>query len=212
MFNILQVVLYIGSGVVITLELLFGGFVIGFILGLVFSVIQYSNRICKLIIKSLVSVIRGIPLILQIGLIYFSLPTVLGIRLNVISAGVIAFGINSSAYMAEIFRAGIESIPRGQFEAAKTLNIPSFYMWKDIILPQVVRNIFPAIVNEIVSLLKETAIISTIGGLDIMRASQMVAAQQFEYFMPLCIAGAYYYTLVLVIEFIGRKVEQRIKS
>jgi polar amino acid transport system permease protein len=81
-------------------------------------------------------------------------------------------------------------------------------MWKDIILPQVFINIFPAFVNEIVSLLKETSLIVTIGGMDIMRKSQIIAAEQYEYFTPLLIAGIYYYCLVLLIEFIGRKFEK----
>jgi polar amino acid transport system permease protein len=124
-------------------------------------------------------------------------------------AGVIAFGINSSAYVSEILRSGIESLPKGQFEAAQTLGIPKYYVWKDIILPQVVINILPAIINEIIALLKETALIATIGGMDLMRTSQTIAAEQFEYFTPLCAAGAYYYILVVIIECIGKKIENR---
>ncbi|MDR3031373.1 MAG: amino acid ABC transporter permease [Holosporales bacterium] len=207
MDDIFSNLLFIGSGILVTLKLLGGGILVGISLGGALSILRYSG-ICKPLINGLVSVIRGTPLILQVSLIYFSMPCVIGIKLDIISAGIIAFGLNSSAYVSEILRAGIESLPRGQFEAAKTLAIPNYFMWKDIILPQVIRNVFPAMVNEIVSLLKETAIISTIGGLDIMRASQMVAAQQYEYFMPLCIAGGYYYSLVLFIEYIGRKIEK----
>jgi polar amino acid transport system permease protein len=83
-------------------------------------------------------------------------------------------------------------------------------MWKDIILPQVIRNILPAMLNECIDLLKETALIGTIGGMDIMRTSQTLAAERFEYFMPLCIAGMYYYFLVLFIEFIAKKIERKI--
>jgi polar amino acid transport system permease protein len=146
---------------------------------------------------------------LQLSLIYFSVPGIFGIKLSAIAAGVVAFGINSSAYVSEILRSGIESLPKGQFEAAKTLGIPQFYMWIDIIMPQVITNIFPAIINEIIALLKETALISMIGGMDVMRSSQTIAAEQYEYFMPLCIAGAYYYFLVLFIEFVGKKIEGR---
>jgi polar amino acid transport system permease protein len=119
-----------------------------------------------------------------------------------------AFGLNSSAYIAEILRAGIENIPKGQFEAAQTLEIPCYYMWKDIILPQVIKNILPAMVSEVIALLKETALIATIGGMDIMRSAQTIAAEQFTYFIPLCIAGAYYYALVLIIEYVGKIAEK----
>jgi polar amino acid transport system permease protein len=197
----------VGTGVVITLELLLGGMCISIILGLLMSVLRY-NGICRCFINAVISVIRGTPVILQLSFIYFTIPGLLGIKLTTIGAGVIAFGFNSSAYVAEILRAGIESIPKGQFEAARTLEIPTSHMWRDIILPQVVRNILPAMMGEVIALLKETALIATIGGMDLMRRSQTLAAERFEYFMPLCIAGAYYYCLVLFIEFIGRKIER----
>jgi polar amino acid transport system permease protein len=116
--------------------------------------------------------------------------------------------LNSSAYIAEILRAGIESVPKGQFEAAKTLEVPNYYIWKDIILPQVMRNIFPSLINEVIALLKETALIGTISGMDLMRMAQTLGAEQFTYFMPLCIAAAYYYVLVLIIEYAGKIVEK----
>jgi len=81
-------------------------------------------------------------------------------------------------------------------------------MWKDIILPQVIRNIFPSLINEIIALLKETALIGTISGMDIMRLAQILGAEQFTYFAPLCIAAAYYYPLVLVIEYVGKYIEK----
>jgi polar amino acid transport system permease protein len=206
----LGAILFIVSAVSVSLELLIGGLLIGGLFGVVLSILRYCN-VCKFAASCFVSVVRGTPLILQLGLVYFSLPGLIGIRLDVITAGIVTFGLNSSAYLAEILRSGIESIPKGQFEASKTLGIHGFYMWIDIILPQVIRNSFSSIVNEFVALLKESAVISTIGGLDIMRASQMVAAQQFEYFWPLCVAGFCYYAIVLAIEFVGRKIEQRVK-
>ncbi len=198
---------FIGSGIVLTLQLLVGGISIGLALGTILSILRY-NGIGTAVINRFISILRGTPLILQLSLIYFATPGLLGIKLSIVGAGLIAFGLNSSAYMAEILRSGIENIPKGQFEAAKTLQIPSFYMWKDIILPQVIKNLLPALTSEVIALLKETALISTIGGMDIMRKSQMVAAEQFTYFLPLCMAGAYYYGMVLLIEYIGQKIEK----
>ncbi|MDR2268291.1 MAG: amino acid ABC transporter permease [Holosporaceae bacterium] len=200
---------YIGNGLVFTIQLTAGGIAIGLTLGILLSILR-QYRIALPLVKSWVSVIRGTPLILQLSIIYFSAPGLIGVKLDLLSAGIVAFGLNSSAYTAEILRAGVESLPRGQFEAAKVLGISSFYMWKDIILPQVVMNIFPSLVNEVIALLKETTLISIIGGMDLTRRSQIIAAEQFEYFTPLCIAGVYYYCLVLFIEFIGRKIEQSI--
>lgn len=200
--------LFIASGILLTLQLLIGGLLIGLVLGTFFAILRYK-KILVPVVNRVISILRGTPLILQLSFIYFTTPTILGIKLSVLSAGIVTFGLNSAAYIAEILRAGIESLPKGQFEAAATLQIPAYAMWKDIILPQVFRNVFPAMVSEVIALLKETALIATIGGMDIMRKSQMLAAEQFTYFMPLCIAGAYYYLLVLFIEYVGKKIEQR---
>ena len=208
MSDLISHIVFIGNGLYLTIELLGGGLFMGFILGIVWA-IGRQQAIAKLAINALVSILRGTPLILQLSLIYFSIPVLIGLKPSIVSAGIIAFGLNSSAYFAEILRAGIESLSKGQFEAAKTLNIPSYYLWKDIILPQVLRNTFPALVNELIALLKETALISTIGGMDLMRHSQSLAAEQFTYFLPLCIAGAYYYSMVLLIETASKKISTR---
>lgn len=203
-------IIFIGSGITMTMQLLFGGILIGLILGTVFSILRYKGiPVIIIIINRIISILRGTPVVLQLSFIYFSTPGLFGIKLSIVAAGILTFGLNSSAYIAEILRSGIENLPKGQFEAAKTLQISNYHMWKDIILPQVIRNISPAMISEVIALLKETALISTIGGMDIMRTSQVLAAEQFTYFMPLCIAGAYYYLLVLCIEHAGNKIAQR---
>ncbi|MDR1437907.1 MAG: amino acid ABC transporter permease [Puniceicoccales bacterium] len=200
---------FIGGGLAVTFRLLIGGFILGISLGTAIAIARQRGKVGKNFATAYVSIIRGTPLLLQLGIIYFSFPGLLGIRLGIIGAGILAFGVNSSAYVSEILRSGIESIPKGQMEAAKTLKIPRFYMWKDIILPQVMARIFPAMVGEVIALLKETALIATIGGADLMRKSQMFAAEKFNYFIPLCIAGLYYYAIVLSIEWGARKLERK---
>lgn len=200
-----QYCLLIAPGLLVTIPLLFISLILGVIIGALFVFIRFKKyTFLSKFVEFAVSVIRGTPLILQLSIVYFSLPGVFGFKLNLMTTGIITFGINSAAYMSEIFRSGIESIPKEQFEAAKTLHIPTFYIWKDIIIPQIIRNIFPAFINECISLLKETALISTIGGADIMRHSQYIASEKFIYFMPLCIAGIYYYMIVLIIERVGK--------
>lgn len=208
MDQLLKDCLFIGAGIGVTLWLLIGAVLLGGSLGVFLSILRCSG-FATWAIRGFISLIRGTPVLLQLSLIHFALPPLLNIKLDLMTSGILTFGINSSAYMAEIIRAGIDSLPRGQFEAAHTLQIPSFYMWKDIILPQVLRNILPALVNEVITLVKETALISTLGGLDIMKRYQMVAAEQFTYFVPLCIAGAYYFILIFVIEWVGRWLEKR---
>jgi polar amino acid transport system permease protein len=208
MEKLIQHISFIGGGILLTLQLLVGGILIGLLFGTLLAILRYNN-IASNVINRFISIIRGTPLILQLSFVYFLAPIIIGIKLNILLAGILTFGLNSSAYIAEILRSGIESLSKGQFEAAKTLRIPNFYMWKDIILPQVTRNILPAMVNEVIGLLKETALISTIGGMDLLRRAQVVAAEQFTYFIPLCIAGCYYYGLVLLIEYTSKKLELR---
>lgn len=208
MKEIVSHLLFVGEGIVLTFQLLSGGLILGLALGILFAILRYKGIITAFL-NRLISICRGTPLILQLSFVYFAIPGLVGIKLDVTLAGILTFGLNSSAYIAEILRAGIKSLPKGQFEAAKTLHIPSFYLWKDIILPQVVRQVLPAMINEVIALLKETALIATIGGLDLMRKAQMLGAEEFTYFMPLCIAGGYYYGLVLLIETIGKKIETR---
>lgn len=203
-------ILFIGSGLVLTLKLLLGSLFLGLILGALLSILYYNNIGCFFVTRY-VSLLRGTPLMLQLSLIYFTAPSLVGFKLSVLSAGIVAFGLNSGAYMAEIFRAGINSVPKGQFEAAKTLDIPTFPMWRDLILPQVIKNILPSFINEIISLLKETSLIGIISGMDIMRMAQILGSVKFTYFMPICIAACYYYSLVLLIESLGSYIEKKQK-
>ncbi len=203
--SLLSDMLFIGQGLVLTLILTLGSMTMGLLLGTGLAICKYNGWMVMLI-NRYISIARGTPLILQLSFFYFAIPNALNIKLSIISAGIITLGLNSSAYIAEILRAGIESLPKGQFEAAQTLQISTWPMWKDIILPQVIKNILPALINEMITLLKETALIATIGGMDLMRRAQSVAAEQFTYFMPICIAGVYYYGLILLIEYVAQKM------
>lgn len=197
--ELLEQILFIGQGVVLTLKIMAGSLVLSLCLSMVVSVLRYTGK-GTFFWNRVVSLLRGAPPLLFLTFWYFSFPALFGVHISILFAGVLAFGLQSFAYVAEIMRAGIESIPKGQFEAAQTLHIPKFYLWKDVILPQVVRNLLPALVGENIGLLKETAMIATIGGMDIMRHTQVLAAEQYTYLVPICIAGGYYYSLILIIE------------
>ena len=201
-------ILFIASGVGITLLYTLISFSVGLCLGTVLSTVR-SNKFANSIIRHFISLIRGTPLILQLSFFYFAIPNVLGIRINILTAGILTFSLNSTAYITEILRGGIQSLPKGQFEASQTLEIPNFLMWKDIIFPQVFRNVFPSLMNEFITLIKETALISVLGEMDIMRRAQTVAAQQFSYFGPLCIAGLSYYGVISFFEYLGHTYERR---
>lgn len=194
---------FVAGGLRLTLILTLFSLVFSLIGGVIFSTLRYQ-RWLRLIIDGFISVLRGTPMILQLNFFYFVVP-----GFDILSAGICTLGLNSSAYVAEILRGGIESLPKGQFEAAKTLRIPAWLTWKDIILPQVFRNELPTLVNEYITILKDTALISTLGGMDLMRMSTTLAAEKFDYFGPLCVAGLYYYVLVLFITYAGKWAERR---
>jgi len=198
----------IGKGGAITLLLLLSSLSVGIVFGTILTLLRYKKIACW-VWDRLISFIRGTPMILQLSMVYFLFPRLTGVKIGVLPAGIITFGLNSSAYIAEILKAGIKSVPRGQFQAAQTLEIPFYFMWRDIIFPQVLRHIFPALISEVISLLKETALIATLGGMDIMRQSQLWAAQECSYFLPLSIAAFYYYALVLCVEYVGRILTKR---
>lgn len=202
--------IFVASGLQLTLEVTVAAILISVVFGTVLAILKHTH-ILEFFVDSFISVVRGTPLIVQLSLIYFSVPQLIGIKLSVFSASIIAFGMNSSAYTAEILRGGIKSIPKAQFEAALSLHIPKFYIWKDIILPQVIINVFPTIIHEIIALIKETAIISMIGGLEVTRRAQVLAAEQFTYFAPLCMAAITYYIIILMLEHFSKRVERHFR-
>lgn len=185
----------------------------GLFIGTLLTFLRFSrSKALEFFSAAYVSLFRGVPLIVQLCLIYFGTTLMFGWRLSTFVAGVMVFSLNSGAYVAEIFRAGIQSVPKGQYEAAMSLGIPYGLRMKDIILPQAIRNILPSLVNEFINLFKESAIVSIIGEADLMRRSQMVAAHKFTYFEPFIVAGLCYYIVVLLFSYIGRTLENKFRS
>lgn len=200
--------IFIAKGLPTTLTYSFLSILLGGLLGVFFAVSRHLHH-GTWAIASIISVIRGTPVLLQLGFIYFSLPALIGVKLSVLAAGVITLGINSAAYITEILRSGLQSLPKGQFEACQALGISKWHSWKDIILPQVLRNVFPSLINEVVTLTKETALISVLGEMDILRRAQALAAETYDYFLPMCLAGGVYYWLIKTVEFLGKAIEKR---
>jgi polar amino acid transport system permease protein len=166
-----------------------------------------------------VDVFRGTPVILQLSLIYFALPRVVtllaqdwfgysgNITISAFAAAILTFGLNSSAYVSEIIRSGVNSVDPGEIEAAKALGVGKFHIYKDIILPIAFKNSFPALMNEIIMLVKESSIVSIIGLQDLMRRQQIVSAQTYLYFEPLLYVGLIYYIIVKLMSIAAKKLE-----
>jgi polar amino acid transport system permease protein len=207
-------ILFILEGIKITLQYSIFSVIFGFMIGVLIAIgkiapFKFLNIICY----GYTSIFRGTPLLIQLSIIYFGIPTILPqVNFGVFAAGIIAFSLNSGAYVSEIIRAGIASIDPGQKEAAKILGIPPLLMFKDIILPQAIKYILPALVNELINLIKESAIISVIGEMDLMRRAQIVSAETYSVFIPMLTAAAAYYIMVFIVSNVALLIEKRLNK
>jgi len=157
-----------------------------------------------------ISVFRGTPLLVQVCIIHFGLPQLLGVTFTSTQSGILAFSLNSAAYISEIFRGGIQATDRGQYEAAMSLGVGYGDMMKDIIIPQAVRHILPSLVNECISLLKESSILSYIGAVELLRAADQITVMTYRFFEPYLVIALIYYILVMILSALGGLVERRV--
>lgn len=202
---------YILEGIGVTLQIVVGAVIIGLTLGILLALCKIGNiKLLRWFANFYTSIFRGTPLVLQLMIIYYAMPQMIGLNIEPMPAAIIAFGLNSGAYVSEIIRAGINSVDHGQTEAAKALGIPYGKMMTAIILPQAMKNILPALMNEFITLNKESAVVTVIGALDIMRRAYVVGGATFTYLEPLLFAGLIYYIMTLVLSYLGKKLEWRL--
>lgn len=169
-----------------------------------------SNKFLSKAVKVYIDIIRGTPLLVQLYLVYFGLATVLD--LNDFVSGVIAVSVNTTAYIAEIIRSGIQSVDKGQMEAARSMGMPKRMAMRQIILPQAMKNILPAIGNEFATLIKETSIVSLIGIHDLMYSSDTVRGATFTVFIPLLMTAFLYFVMTTTIAFFMDKLERKLQA
>ncbi len=167
------------------------------------------NRLVSGLVNLYLLVMRGTPLILQLIFVYFAPYYLLGVSYDRFTAVIIAFAVNYAAYFAEIYRGGIEAIPKGQYEAAKVLGFTKRQTFFRIVLPQVVKRILPATGNEVITLVKDTALAQTIGVAELFRAAQNASARQFST-MPIFIAGVFYFVMNWAVSAGFLKLEKKL--
>ncbi|MGP7816171.1 amino acid ABC transporter permease [Niallia sp. 01092] len=203
---------YLLQGIIVTLKIVFVAGVLGFVLGIILSVFKISKfPVLSWIADAYTSIFRGTPLVLQLMLIYYGTPQVTGIEIEPSVAAILSFGLNSAAYISEIIRAGILAVDKGQNEAALALGVSNKQAMFDLILPQALKNIFPALINEAVTLTKESAIVTVIGVTDVMRRAYIMGGEKFSYFEPLLLAGLVYYILVMLLTMLAKVLERRMR-
>ena len=203
---------FILAGIPVTLIFTLSSVLLGLVWGAVLSLCKISGvKLLQWFSFFYTSIFRGTPLLLQLSLVYFATPQLTGYNITPYQAGVLTFTLNSGAYMSETIRAGIQAVDKGQAEASLSLGIPYWLMMWDVIMPQALKNILPALVNETISLLKDSSLVSTIGVVEILRAAQIVGANKYIYFEPLLFAGLIYYILVMGLTYAASVLERRLR-
>jgi polar amino acid transport system permease protein len=200
-----------GTG--ITLLISFFGVILGVAIGVLLALMKMSKKsVLRMIAATYIEIVRGTPLLVQLFIIYIGLPKVTGIPLSDLAIGIIAVSFNSAAYVAEIIRAGIQSIDKGQMEAARSLGMPHGMAMRLIIIPQAFKNILPALGNEFIVLVKESAIVSVIGIHDLMYNADTVRGISFKPFTPLFIAAIIYFIITYTLSKLVGKLEGRLRA
>ena len=200
------------SAVWVTLKFTFFSTFLGFIGGFFLALITISrNRILAPLARFYISRLPGTPLLVQLMLIYFATPQITGYTISALEAGVLSFGLNSAAYISEALRGGILSVDKGQWEAALSLGVPKHRFILDVILPQAIKNTFPALINESIALLKDSSLVSVIGVADTLRWADLIQAKTFRAFEAFIVAAAVYYVLVMILTFVGAYFEKKVR-
>lgn len=202
------------QGIWLTLRLTFVGYIFGIILGLVFGLGKMSKR--KWIYypsKYYIDFFRGTPLLVQILLIHVAvIPTMFGKSLGFFVSGAVALSLNCGAYTAEIIRAGIQSIDKGQMEAARSLGMPHSLAMRHIILPQAIRRMVPPLGNELIALLKDSSLVTVIAATDILHAAKIVAGAHYRMWEPYLFAAFLYLMLTWVFTKLINYIEKRFST
>lgn len=206
-----MMLLQLGEGMIVSVEIFILTLLFSLPLGLVISFGRMSkNVVIRSVTKLYISIMRGTPLMLQLLVVYFAPYYVFGMKIEAsyrFIAVILAFSINYSAYFAEIYRSGIESMPVGQYEAAEVLGYGKLQTFFKIIMPQVMKRILPALTNEIITLVKDTSLAFAIAQAEMFTKAKQIAASQTSV-MPLMAAGVFYYLFNLIVATIMEKVEK----
>lgn len=183
------------------------GFTIAAILGLVFALGRmFGPKWLSVPLAGFIEAIRSTPLLIQIFFIYFVGPEI-GITIEAMTAGVLALGIHYATYCSEVYRAGLANIPRGQWEACLALNLPAYRTFRDIIIPQAIPPVVPALGNYLVALFKDTPLLSAIAVLELMQTAKIIGSESFRYTEPITLVGVIFLLFSLIAASLIKLVE-----
>lgn len=200
-------------GLVVTLQVTVLAFPLAMILGLVLALLRRSNRwYLRYPVWAFIEFVRSTPLLVQLFFVYFAAPILIGLRLSALVTGVVVLGVHYACYVSEVYRAGIDAVPKGQWEASTALNFDRSDSWRRIILPQAIPPVIPALGNYWISLFKDTPQLLGIGLLEILTQAQRLGAQTFRYQEAITVAGVLFLILAYLSSLLVRYVERRYGS
>lgn len=204
-------------GFLLTMQISFFAIIIGLVLGTIIALVDTAKKskwvvLPKFICRVYVTIIRGTPMALQLFIMFFVIFAIRGFP-QIITA-VLAFGFNSAAYVAEVIRGGILSVDRGQTEAGLALGLSNFTIFRRIVAPQAIKNIIPALGNEVITVIKETAIVSMVGMYDLNMAAKDIGSGQnmASYIVPMFVAALFYLAVIYLITFIIKCIEKQLRK
>lgn len=207
---------YIVDGLGVTLQVTFFAVIIGIVIGLLVAIVRSTNdktgklKVLNVLCKIYLTVIRGTPVVVQLMIIYFVIFSSADISKTLVA--IAAFGLNSGAYVAEIFRSGIMSIDEGQFEAGRSLGFNYVQTMVHIIMPQAFKNVLPALGNEFIVLLKETSVSGYIAMQDLTKGGDIIRSRTFDPLMPLVAVALIYLTMVMIFTKLVNILERRLRN
>ncbi|MEU4270380.1 ectoine/hydroxyectoine ABC transporter permease subunit EhuD [Streptomyces sp. NPDC026092] len=198
------------DGVLVTLQVLVLGSLISFSLGLVWALgFRARSRLVRWPVQAVTEFVRTTPLLVQLFFLFFVLPE-WGVQFSALATGTLAIGLHYSTYTAQVYRAGIDAVPVGQWEAAKALSLPRHRIWLTVILPQALRRITPALGNYVIAMLKDTPILAGIGVLELLQQTRLESAATFQYTEPLTVVGVAFVLIAYPASLLVRTLERRL--
>lgn len=197
----------------VTVAATFAGFGLALVIGLILALGRRASfKPLSLLSRGIIEFIRSTPLLIQLFFIFYALPLATGISLSAFQAGALGLGLHYGTYLSEVYRAGIDAIPQGQWEAATALNFSRLHTWTRIILPQAIPPIIPVMGNYLIAMFKETPLLSTITVVEMLQTAKIIGSEWYRYLEPFTIVGALFLLLSYPASVLVRRLELRLNQ
>lgn len=204
----IEILPILGRASIVTVQATVTGFALAAVVGLVFALLRLSRlNWVRWTVGGVVEFIRSTPLLIQIFFLYYVMPE-FGLSLGAMTAGIVALGLHYGSYCSEVYRAGLENVPKGQWEASVALNLSPWVTIRDIIVPQAIPPVVPALGNYLVALFKETPLLSAIAVLELMQTAKILGSESFQYTEPITLVGLFFLFFSLLSAALIRQVER----